>query len=378
MSLETATYISDLVSTNPVGATDFVNQGDDHIRLLKAVLQAQFPNLGAAAVTYTAAQLNDAGRKSAAQTVSAVWTFSAIPVLSAGLNVSGGTVALPAASIADAALSANVPLKNAANAFTAAQTATVGDNSVALVAAASSGQIRLHGYHASFSGAFMQVRNGDNSAAVPLTVTASAFSVLPSNGGWAMAANGVMTVEAAVVAATTFTVKGNTSDNRAIEAFDNTGVYAIYLRPNAGGNNVISSNYVGGSYLPLCLTARETATDFAIGTDGNIAMGGNLAVTGSIKGKIATSTSTTLAKHQLHQITGAATLPALDDGEWVALLNASGSAITITEHSGDTTYWNGLGGEVSTVGLSARGMLFAVGKGSGVVHIISGDIEAYT
>lgn len=43
MSLETATYVSDLVSTNPI-TNDDVGQGDDHIRLMKAVLKATFPN----------------------------------------------------------------------------------------------------------------------------------------------------------------------------------------------------------------------------------------------------------------------------------------------------------------------------------------------
>lgn len=43
MGLEAATYISSLVSTNPA-ATDGVAQGDDHVRLLKAVVQATFPN----------------------------------------------------------------------------------------------------------------------------------------------------------------------------------------------------------------------------------------------------------------------------------------------------------------------------------------------
>lgn len=58
MPLESATFISQLNSANPVGATDPKAQGDDHLRLLKLVLQAQFPNLGAAAVTPTAAQIN--------------------------------------------------------------------------------------------------------------------------------------------------------------------------------------------------------------------------------------------------------------------------------------------------------------------------------
>jgi len=43
MALETATYVSDLVTTNPIGATDKRSQGDDHLRLLKSVLKATFP-----------------------------------------------------------------------------------------------------------------------------------------------------------------------------------------------------------------------------------------------------------------------------------------------------------------------------------------------
>tara|TARA_R110002020_G_scaffold469043_1_gene693766 strand:+ start:611 stop:1630 length:1020 start_codon:yes stop_codon:yes gene_type:complete len=57
MGLESATYISQLVDTNPT-ASDPVSQGDDHLRLVKSVLQSQFTTLGAAAVTTTAAELN--------------------------------------------------------------------------------------------------------------------------------------------------------------------------------------------------------------------------------------------------------------------------------------------------------------------------------
>lgn len=44
MALESATYIGDLVTTNPA-ATDLVGQGDDHTRLIKQVLQNTFPNM---------------------------------------------------------------------------------------------------------------------------------------------------------------------------------------------------------------------------------------------------------------------------------------------------------------------------------------------
>lgn len=56
MALESASFINQLVAINPTGA-DPKGQGDDHVRLLKRVLQATFPNLNSA-VTVTPAQLN--------------------------------------------------------------------------------------------------------------------------------------------------------------------------------------------------------------------------------------------------------------------------------------------------------------------------------
>lgn len=58
MALETASYISQLVATNPT-ASDPKSQGDNHLRMVKTVLQTQFPNLGAVAVTPTATQINN-------------------------------------------------------------------------------------------------------------------------------------------------------------------------------------------------------------------------------------------------------------------------------------------------------------------------------
>tara|TARA_S200002703_G_scaffold152428_1_gene152807 strand:- start:164 stop:682 length:519 start_codon:yes stop_codon:yes gene_type:complete len=57
MGLETASYISQLVDTNPV-VGDAVGEGDDHLRLIKAVLKTQFPNLTAAAVNSNVTELN--------------------------------------------------------------------------------------------------------------------------------------------------------------------------------------------------------------------------------------------------------------------------------------------------------------------------------
>lgn len=168
MGLETSTYISGLVATNPVGATDPKSQGDDHLRLLKATILATFAAItGAVIASHTelnllagATGLTGTGNtvRSASPTFTGTLTaatVAATTLTGAGsgitaLNASSlasGTVpdarfpatlpavsaanltAIPAGnltgSIADARLSANVPLLNAANVFTANQTMTL-------------------------------------------------------------------------------------------------------------------------------------------------------------------------------------------------------------------------------------------------------------
>lgn len=67
MALESATYISDLVSTNPTGA-DSRATADDHLRLIKSTIKTTFPNVSGA-VTPTHTELNYvAGVTSAIQT----------------------------------------------------------------------------------------------------------------------------------------------------------------------------------------------------------------------------------------------------------------------------------------------------------------------
>jgi len=59
MALETGTYISDLVVTNPLG-TDPKSAGDDHLKLLKSTIKNTFPAV-TGAVTPTHTLLNTVG-----------------------------------------------------------------------------------------------------------------------------------------------------------------------------------------------------------------------------------------------------------------------------------------------------------------------------
>ena len=85
MALESGvTYIEDLVSTNPVGATDDVEEGDDHIRNIKTAVKGSFPNLGAAAVTKTAAEINDLATITGTETLTDKTLAS--PVIDTGIS----------------------------------------------------------------------------------------------------------------------------------------------------------------------------------------------------------------------------------------------------------------------------------------------------
>lgn len=57
MPLESASFISQLDSANPLG-TEPKSVADDHLRLIKNVLKTQFPNFGAAALVPTAQAIN--------------------------------------------------------------------------------------------------------------------------------------------------------------------------------------------------------------------------------------------------------------------------------------------------------------------------------
>lgn len=125
-------FISGLVATNPVNATDQVAQGDDHIRLIKTALKGSFPNVNGA-VNFTPAQANVLASMAALTVLANATSGAAAPTaLAAGANDrilrrTGDTLnfgqltagMFPNAVVPDAALSSNIPLKNAINVFSA-------------------------------------------------------------------------------------------------------------------------------------------------------------------------------------------------------------------------------------------------------------------
>ncbi len=101
MALESAGFISALVSTNPA-ASDGLSQGDDHLRLIKATLLATFPNFTAVALASTQANI-DAAVTAANTTLPA--RFPVVTADIAALAVTTANIALQnvtTATIADA------------------------------------------------------------------------------------------------------------------------------------------------------------------------------------------------------------------------------------------------------------------------------------
>lgn len=88
MALETATYISGLVSTNPT-SSDNISEGDNHLRLIKSTLLATFPNV-TGAITKSHTQLNTAVADTEAATSSN--TVSTLVKRDASGNFSAGVV----------------------------------------------------------------------------------------------------------------------------------------------------------------------------------------------------------------------------------------------------------------------------------------------
>lgn len=92
MGLESATYLTDLVNTNPV-SSDAKSQGDDHIRLIKAVLLSSFPGIaGAMTASHTELNILDGATLSTAE----LNILDGVTASTAELNIMDGVTATTA------------------------------------------------------------------------------------------------------------------------------------------------------------------------------------------------------------------------------------------------------------------------------------------
>ena len=94
MSLESATYVNQLVISNPDGS-DPKGQGDDHLRLIKNTLKNTFPNLDSA-VNVTPAELNTlVGGNAVFKTGMILLWSGSIATIPAGWAICNGTAGTP-------------------------------------------------------------------------------------------------------------------------------------------------------------------------------------------------------------------------------------------------------------------------------------------
>ena len=131
MTVETATYTSQLSASNPP-AGDSLGQADDHLRLIKSTILATWPNLTAAACTPSTTEINYVtGVTSAIQTQLTAKATLASPALTGVPTCPTGTLAV-SSQVANLAVVYNALIQAAATVGTyafAQCTGAVGFNS---------------------------------------------------------------------------------------------------------------------------------------------------------------------------------------------------------------------------------------------------------
>lgn len=124
MTVESASYISQLDATLPLPG-DKKSEGDNQLRLVKTVLKTQFPNFGTAAMNATVGELNYmVGVTSLVQTqlntLTSAKAAKAGDTYTGAHDFTGGTIAVPTATVGDATTKAASTAFVSATAFNAA------------------------------------------------------------------------------------------------------------------------------------------------------------------------------------------------------------------------------------------------------------------
>jgi len=228
MGLEAVTFISDLVITNTVGATDPKSQGDDHIRNLKKALKNTFPSFVGAAITLTEAQINDAARKSVS------------------------------------------------NVFTSAQSIAVADNVSALkMLGATNGGLRFRTYVDATNGTMIEAVNASEAAFIKATINAQTlrFNTFATATNVDITLNGVAASDFARLSqSNTFTSSGAGPSTAAVnisaaspwvrwDETDQSANNKVWMAGAAGGAWVLGLDVDGGGTLtttPIVVTRSGT------------------------------------------------------------------------------------------------------------------------
>jgi hypothetical protein len=394
MSVESATFISGLDATRPLG-TDPKSQGDDHLRLIKVTLLNTFPNVtGAVNATHT--QLNQLA--------------------------DGGT-------IADARLSSNVALLNGNNTFSGINAFASAIGTKFYVERTDAGTDAKRWRHEMLSNGtynIVAVEDASNTGNTAISLTRTTTTVTGiALTATAITLNGVNVTDYARLSQNNTFTSSTSTENSAIKLQANevaltlkatgagtnektaqirmlTSGLVINSRTDADGfaSNLLVAVRSGSSWNSLTLAATSialtgavTGTSFSGAGSGltslnasNISSGelnaarlpstitGDKTFSGTVTaGHVARSTGATAAPGQVHARTSATTIATQAAGDWTAVYNNSSSSITLTQGSGLTLR---LGGTATTGSrtLAPRGLAViwynsateAVVNGSGV------------
>lgn len=205
MALETGSYISDLVATNPT-TTDPKSQGDDHLRLLKSTIKASFPNVsGAVSATHT-----ELGY--VAGVTSAIQTQIGTKVTSGGAlgTPTSGNLSSCTSNGTDGVGAINVPQ----NSKSAAYTLVLGDAGKHIYHPSADTTARIFTIPANSSVAFpigtaVTFINGATAGVITIAITSDTMrlAAIGTTGSRTLAVNGIAT--AVKVASTEWIISGS-------------------------------------------------------------------------------------------------------------------------------------------------------------------------
>lgn len=258
MSVESASYINQLDSTRPT-SSDLKSEGDNHLRLLKVVLQNTLPNI-AGAVTATHTQLNYVtGVTSAIQTQLDAKAPLASPALT-------GTPTVPTAATATTTTQA------ASTAFVHNVLDSLGD--ATLAAAEAQADIATTQAGIATTQAGLATTNG----AAQVTLAAAQVTLATTQAGIATTQAGISTTQAGNAAASAVAADAS-ADAAAASAVaaDASADAAAASAASIAGGPVTSVNGMTGVVTGLAtasdITAERSAT--ATLTNKTIALGSN-------------------------------------------------------------------------------------------------------
>lgn len=277
MGLETATYISDLVSTNPA-ANDAKSVGDDHIRLLKSTVKATFPNVtGAVTATHTELNIMDGVTASTAE----LNIMDGVTASTAEINILDGVTATTAELNCTDGVTSNIQTQLDAKADTNGETYTGAHNftgGTVTVAAPTTGSNPVTKEYADAlsMNAALPNQAGNSGKWVTTNGTSASWSALPTTGKHIVelnAGNGYGSTNNKIRRYTTTKTSVGTAITYADSATDGmtftineTGLYELYVmdQRSSGGAEIVGFS-VNSSELTTSVVSITAADIVGVG-----------------------------------------------------------------------------------------------------------------